>query len=215
MSNPFEAQLELVIIAYETQIEQCEFDDGSDLSFKVMQDLFTSCVAVIERAAGKSSTYYQHAAILQGGDSCHDLAKAVGVCQSLLTDIRNGYTRSLEEVIHADIFADYLEMADHLVKQGYKDAAAVIAGSTLESHIRKLCDKHSVPTVSNGKPVQTSRLNADLHKAGVYAMPDQKGVTLWLELRNNAAHGKYSEYDPNQVSLLISSVRDFIARHAA
>ena len=215
MPNPFEAQIQSAIIDYETQMGKCGYDDGSDMSNTVHQRLFTSCIAAIERASGKGSTYYQHASSIRGLNEHIELAAVVGVCQSLLSDIRKGYTQSLAEVIHADIFADYLEMADHLVKQGYKDAAAVIAGSTLESHIRKLCNKHGVATESSGKPVKATKMNADLCKAGVYAMLDQKSITAWLDLRNNAAHGNYSEYDSGQVGLMISSVRDFIARHAA
>ena len=40
----------------------------------------------------------------------------------------------------------------------------------------------------------------------------QKQITAWLDLRNNAAHGKYSEYTQEQVSLLLQGVMDFIIR---
>jgi hypothetical protein len=34
-------------------------------------------------------------------------------------------------------------------------------------------------------------------------------------LRNDAAHGKYENYDAKQVASLIRDVRDFMIRHAA
>jgi hypothetical protein len=34
----------------------------------------------------------------------------------------------------------------------------------------------------------------------------QKNVTAWLDLRNKAAHGKYAEYQGEQVSLLLAAV---------
>jgi hypothetical protein len=43
----------------------------------------------------------------------------------------------------------------------------------------------------------------------------QKNVTAWLDLRNKAAHGKYAEYQGEQVSLLLAAVRDFITRASA
>jgi hypothetical protein len=96
-----------------------------------------------------------------------------------------------------------------------KNAAAVIAGSTLEVHIKQLCAKHSVSTQSNGKPKKADTLNADLVKASAYSKLDQKNVTAWLGLRNDAAHGNYKEYDKQQVKLLINSIRDFITRNPA
>ena len=41
------------------------------------------------------------------------------------------------------------------------------------------------------------------------------GVTAWLALRNDAAHGNYDEYDHKQVAALIQGVRDFMVRHSA
>ena len=107
-------------------------------------------------------------------------------------------------------------MSAYLVEQGYKDPAAVMAGSTLEVHLRKLCDKNDIETVNtDGKSKKADLLNAELAKADVYTKLDQKNVTAWLGLRNNAAHGNYSEYTKEQVEILIEGVRNFIARHPA
>jgi hypothetical protein len=54
-----------------------------------------------------------------------------------------------------------------------------------------------------------------LVKAGAYSILDQKSVTAWLDLRNKAAHGRYAEYQKEQVALLIDSVRNFMVRHPA
>ena len=53
---------------------------------------------------------------------------------------------SLAALAHAEVFADFLEMAQHLLDVGYKDAAAVIAGSALEAHLRQLAVKTGVDT---------------------------------------------------------------------
>ena len=140
----------------------------------------------------------------------------IGAAKSLLGDARNGYLKSLTELIHADVFTDYLEMADHLNDAGYKDAAAVLSGSTLEAHIKQLCNKSDISLDNNAeKPKKTSVLNADLAKIPAYSKTDAKNVTAWLGLRNDAAHGDYSKYDQQQVKLMTSSVRDFITRNPA
>ena len=114
-----------------------------------------------------------------------------------------------------DLFADYLEMATHLVENRYKDPAAVLAGSTLEVHLRQLCEKHGVAAEQDGKMKKTERLNQDLAQAGAYTKLDLKNITAWLDIRNNAAHGKYKEYTKDQVKFLIAGIRDFINRHPA
>ncbi len=99
--------------------------------------------------------------------------------------------------------------------KGFKDPAAVLAGSTLEVHQKKLCSKFAIETETNGKPEKVNSLNEKLRKQGAYEKLDQKSITAWLNLRNNAAHGNYSEYETGQVRLLIAGIRDFITRHPA
>ena len=53
------------------------------------------------------------------------------------------------------LFADFLEMASELQRKGFKDAAAVIAGSTLEEHLRKLATKAQLPIYrQQGRPAE-------------------------------------------------------------
>ena len=144
------------------------------------------------------------------------LGPARGMLQALRDDYERGYLQHVVELVHADIFADFLEMADYLLKQGYKDPAAVVTGSVLEAHLRKLCDKHGIPVVKpDGAPKKADALNSDLAAGMVYTKLDQKSVTGWLDLRNNAAHGKYSEYTNEQVALMLQGVRDFVSRNPA
>lgn len=55
-------------------------------------------------------------------------------------------------------------------------------------------------------------LNSELTKAGVYGVLEQKNVLAWLDLRNRAAHGKYSEYSIEQVELMYQGVLYFITK---
>jgi hypothetical protein len=70
---------------------------------------------------------------------CSAMEQVRGTLQALRDDYESGYLQSVVELVHADIFADFLDMADYLIQQGYKDPAAVVAGSVLEEHLRKLC----------------------------------------------------------------------------
>lgn len=218
MKNPFEVQLESVVNEYASAKARSAHDDASDvLNDTDVRDLQTRCLAAIERASGKASIYYQRAIAINSmnNHAWGHVAEQIGVARSLLSDIRNGYLKSLEEIVHCEVFGDFLEMASHLSDAGYKDPAAVLAGSTLEAHLRQLCAKFSIATDSGGKPKKADLLNGELCTAGAYTKLDQKNVTAWLSLRNSAAHGKYSDYDAAQVKLLISSIQDFVTRNPA
>jgi hypothetical protein len=144
------------------------------------------------------------------------LAPARGMLQALRNEYESGYLQSVVELVHAEIFADFLDMADYLLEQHYKDPAAVVTGSVLEAHLRKLCEKQSIDVVkADGSPKKGDALNSELTAAGVYSKLDQKSVTAWLDLRNKAAHGKYSEYTHEQVALMLQGVREFASRYPA
>jgi hypothetical protein len=140
-----------------------------------------------------------------------------GFVRALGADVEAGYTQTLEELVHADLFSDFLDRAEDLQRAGHKDAAAVIAGSTLEEHLRKLATKNGVAVERpDGAPIKADTLNGELRTAGVYNQLELKSVTAWLGVRNSAAHGQYDEYDHPQVaSLLQGVVRDFMVRHPA
>jgi hypothetical protein len=212
-------QIEELIAEYEEAIARSKYDDGSDVISEVeLKALQTRCLAIIDRIAGQNSVYYNVATDVLSNKIDHaygHLAGLIGVIKALYHDLSNEYLRSLEELIHGDIFTDFLEMAEYLANSGYKDSAAVISGSTLEAHLHQLCNREGISITSGAKPHRADTLNANLAKANVYSKTDQKNVTAWLGLRNDAAHGNYSAYDKSQVLLLISSVRDFITRHPA
>ncbi|HEV7938415.1 MAG TPA: hypothetical protein VGP18_10385 [Solirubrobacteraceae bacterium] len=135
--------------------------------------------------------------------------------RALREDYVGGFMQQVEELIHAGVFDDFLEMANELLAKGYKDPAAVLGGSVLEEHLRKLAIRASAAISSDGKPVKADRLNADLVKASVYNVLEQKAVTSWLDLRNKAAHGHYADYDVGHVDLMLQGVRGFLMRYPA
>ena len=143
-----------------------------------------------------------------------------GVVRALQGDLKRGYLQGAQELIHGELFADFLEMAAHLLEEGYKDAAAVIAGGALESHLRQLCQKVGVdPEYLNSggvkKPKKADQMNTDLVKASAYGKGDLKTVTSWLDTRNSAAHGQYGDYKTEQIDIYIKGIRDFIVCQGA
>ena len=188
---------------------------------EIINSLITRIKAIVKRITGNDSEYYKRIEeILVQYEYLLDhekLGPLKGVLDGLYQDLKAGYLKSFSELIHADIFSDYIEMAEYLLEEGYKDPTAVITGSTLEEHLRKLCIKNGIDIMSSGKlkHKKADGMNSDLVKQGVYSKLELKSVTAWLDLRNKAAHGNYSEYNENQVKQLIIGVRDFIVRNPA
>ncbi|MCK9386880.1 MAG: hypothetical protein M0Q22_00600 [Sulfuritalea sp.] len=218
----FEQQLDAVLKEFNAFSAKSEVSDLSDLPKVDRQALVTKAIAAIHRITGNNSIYAKEVdRLLKSLNQLHmHTTSILGVVKALRDDLKAGYFRSLVELVHSDVFADFLEMAEHLCEAAYKDAAAVVAGSTLESHLRSLCQKAEIPVEiakADGSvvPKKAEAMNSDLASGGTYTKLDQKSVTAWLDLRNKAAHGKYDEYSQEQVSVLVSGVRDFIVRNPA
>lgn len=176
-------------------------------------------LSYIEMLYGREHSYYTEFNKVTDGHQAEHAESGIEIIRSIKDEITGGWLISVKGLITAEVFSDFFEMAEHLLSNGYKDAAAVIIGSTLEEHLRQLCTKNSIETrVKIGDADVAKKadvLNADLAKANIYNKLDQKNVTAWLDLRNKAAHGKYDEYNKEQVETMLRGVGEFCARTAS
>jgi hypothetical protein len=175
-------------------------------------------LAAIERLTVPTSTYARAADRVR--DSRANirtrLVELAAIAKALREDIQAGWLASVVELAHADTYNDYLERAEGLLGQGYKDAAAVIAGTSLEVHLKSLAVKHGVDLqLPTGNPKKANTLAADLKHAGVYNAVEHQQILAWQTLRNAAAHGQYGDYDDTGVKGLIEGVRTFAVKYPA
>jgi hypothetical protein len=195
------------------------YDDFSDLPHEQRSEAINLLYSAIDRLAPSGSPYVQKAKLHERvltGNSGLALSPLRGILKAIRSDYEAGYTQSVVELVRADVFADFLDMADYLIEQNYKDPAAVIVGSVLEEHLRKLCQKKGLEILKpDGSPKKADTLNAELTSANVYSKLELKNVTAWLDLRNKAAHGHYTEYQKEHVDLMLQGVRDFATRYPA
>jgi hypothetical protein len=184
--------------------------------------VITRALAVVRRVAPGTVYEHQARALASDGKQAPPSVAAclAGVARATRVDVAAGFLQSIGELIHAELFGDFLEMAQHQLDQGYKDPAAIIAGSALEEQLRQMCKKAGIDAgyqSSDGEMLskKASVLNADLAKAEAHSKLDEQSVTAWLALRNKAAHGQYDWYVIDQVRLMVNGVRDYIQRHPA
>ena len=51
-------------------------------------------------------------------------------------------------------------------------------------------------------------MNADLARTAAYSKNDEKQITAWAGIRNDAAHGDYGNYTTSEVELMIAGVSE-------
>lgn len=207
--------VEVVLSTVKYSDTQTKYREVDDIKFT---ELKSSALSFILSLYGGKHTHFILFSRSVTNNKVYHVEYAKGILTSIKTEIENGWLGNIKRLVSAEIFTDFLEMAEHLLDEKYKDPAAVIIGSVLEEQLRKLCVKNTIDIEENksGKlvPKKASTLNDELAKGSIYNKLDQKSVTSWLDLRNKAAHGKYDEYTTEQVKIMYNGVLDFITRNS-
>lgn len=167
-----------------------------------------SCLSILHKFFGQSSDYYkQFEAVYRNMERPSQVKEAKGIIEAAKRDYEQGFISSPRIMIQAEIFDDLLEQAKSLLDGGYSGPAAVLAGCVLEDGLRKLCDASSIQ-LSN-KP-KLDAMNSELAKAGVYSILIQKKITFLADIRNRAAHGRWTEFSEKDTESMIQEVRRFM-----
>lgn len=182
-------------------------DDEKALTWKVKTKnlLVSTC--------GKDSQHYEAfieaEKIISYQTNLDAFKRMKSVFIAAMDDYKNGYLTSIKNLIQADVFDSELEQAQELLSNGYKLAAAVIAGVVLETTLRDLC-------YQNGLAIgKLDKMNADLAKLGIYNKLQQKRITALADIRNSAAHGKSEEFSDDDVIMMIRDIEQFLAIYLA
>lgn len=137
-----------------------------------------------------------------------DALQGLGVLKAAKADIEGGYLVKISELAAADIFVNFLDMAEHLLKQGYKDPAASLVGAVLEDGLRKICVAAGLELQGGGG---INSLNQRLADNSVYTRLTQKKIQVWGDVRNNADHGHFDVYSVGDVEEMLHGVQSFLA----
>lgn len=159
---------------------------------------------------GKDSVYYQNFInhTKQGHKSHVDFG--VGVLRAIREDLEKGFLASIKDLVVAEVFSDFLDMAEYLLDNGYKDPAASLSGAVLENGLRKIAEKHSIPTKSND---DIGSLNTKIADKGIYNRLIQKQIQAWKAIRDSADHGKFNDYKSEDVKSLLEGIRRFLTEN--
>ncbi len=167
-------------------------------------------LSFLKNVFGEDSTHFQGFQ-----ESCKyaynfDALQGQSILKAAKEDLEGGYLKKLETLVLADIFTDFIEMAEHLVEQGYKDPAASLIGAVLENGLKRIARNHNIKVKSKE---DIGSLNCKLADAQIYNRIMQKRVQVWNDIRNNADHGYFSEYSLDLVKEMLNGVRDFLGQN--
>jgi hypothetical protein len=137
-------------------------------------------------------------------------AQGIEILRRLRSDIENGYLRKIANIISAEVFGDFLEMAEHFLAEGYKDPAVSLTGAVLEDGLRRIARNNDI-TVTDRDDLSSLRDKCVGRR--VFTNLIRQQITVWTTLRNSADHGKFDEYSAGQVNSMISDVRSFLSTY--
>ena len=165
----------------------------------------TSSLSFLRRVMGKDSEHYQRFEENAGRVSTHSFAvRACAVLKAAKADYEGGYIFDARRRIQAEVFDEFLEQAEYFLTDGYFQVAAVVAGAVLEDGLRKLCIAQAVTWPSQPG---LEWMNGELAKKGLYDKMVQKKVTWLADIRNKAAHGRWTEFSTDEAAEMIRGVR--------
>jgi len=164
----------------------------------------------ISMVCGEDSPYYKN--FVEGVKTAHpsDVDHGIGILTALKEDLELGYLTRVKDLVSAEIFTDFIEMAQHLLNNSYKDPAASLVGAVLENGLRQIAQKHAVE-VKSGDDIGS--LNTKLADKEVYSRLIQKQIQAWKAIRDSADHGKFSDYKSDDVKAMLEGVQRFLAEN--
>jgi hypothetical protein len=201
------------LIADGTNLPVTRSDDGYDLDFPAYNAWRTRAEHFLLQLLDSDHVYYTrfHSAVeVLYGKYASARTSAIQILTAVKNDLAEGRLTSFRAFVTAEVFSDFLDMAEHLVEHGYQHPAASLIGAVLERGLRDIATKHDITVRSRDD--LTSLANR-LAEKGVYNRLTQKNLNVWIAIRNHADHGEFDEYTPEQVRSMHAGVSTFLSRY--
>jgi len=126
------------------------------------------------------------------------------------SNLTSGLLDNLRSLVLIDIKSEFLETASHLLEEGQKDPAAVLACIVLEDSIKRLASKANLKEAQNKEMGVAAGL---LLKNGVIEKSTNQSIQNFKNLRNAALHAQWDQVAAESVALLLSFLPIFIEKH--
>lgn len=183
-------------------------DDYVDTS--LFQQWRVSSVSFLKSVFGDGGVHYHEYEQRCRSSFYGDTVLGVAILKAAKEDVEGGYLQKIELLVSASVFSDFLEIAEHLLENGYKDPAASLVGAVLEDGLRHICNNNNLIVKTDDN---ISSLNKKIADKEIYNRLQQREIEVWNKLRDYADHGHFSEYDTEKVKSMLSNVRSFLSNY--
>ena len=182
-------------------------DEVSSLLFHEWRNNSQNFILLV---CGENNPYYKN--FVEGVKSARpsDVDHGTGILKALKEDLELGYLTRVRDLVSAEIFTDFIEMAQYLLGNNYKDSAASLVGAVLENGLRQIAQKHTIE-VKSGDDIGS--LNTKLADKEVYNRLVQKQIQAWKAIRDSADHGKFSDYKSEDAKSMLEGVQRFLTEN--
>jgi hypothetical protein len=170
----------------------------------------TSALSLIEALTDSESVYKRNFEQEVIGEDVNCVDRGIGILRALKTDIEQGYLTKYRILVVAEVFDDFLEMAEYLLETDYKDPAASLLCAVLEDGLRQMCRNNNIEVK---KSDDISCLNQKLGSKGIYTTIIQKQIQAWKGIRDSADHGKFGDYKKEEVQDMLRGVKRFLGEN--
>ena len=182
----------------------------TDAAYEAYEGWHTQALACIVDLTGPDSEYHKNFAHQTRTHGPISARIGVGILTSLREDVADGHLRRTADLVAAEVFGDFLEMASHLLSAGYHQPAASLVGAVLEEGLRRLAEAKQVKI---GAEDDISVLNNRLASKNVYSVLVRKRVDLWAGTRNAVDHAHFDQVEPEDVADMHAGVERFLAEY--
>jgi len=136
--------------------------------------------------------------------------KIKGLLEGAKEDLEKGFLLGQEFIIANEVFDSVLEEAKFFIfEQKNKDIGAILLRIVLEDAIRRIAKREEIE-IGNKK---VSVLNDELKSQNYFIQTTWRQNQAWLDIGNHAAHGKFENYDLNQVEIFYNGLVNFLSSH--
>ncbi len=185
---------------------------------KNISALIGKAIASVRRISGSESDYTLAitAVAEQKADVPYRTGLVFGVVKALRDDIQNGRFQAVGDPFHFDAETNggFLNVAMQQLSRGDQKAAVVLAGSTLETHLKKLATKNGLDVEDEeGNALPVAQIVRELTDKSVFDREKQRRVEEWLALRKMASAGETEQISVDRVGAMIAGIKAFLVRN--
>lgn len=135
------------------------------------------------------------------------IANATAVLTSAKEQVESGLLYKIEDLVAADFFDSVIEQSKELLKKGFKDPAAILGRVVIERTFKSICKKNDIEF---SKDNTASILNDNLKKGGVFTQSQWRLIQSYIDIGNNAAHGKFDQYSKEDVNKMLEYIENHL-----